>query len=89
MTTATIEKRKYTPPEVARMYGVSVETIHAHIRAGRMRAINMARPGRNQRPRYKIDVRDLEDFDRARAVSLPPSKPPRRKRREKSDHDFY
>ena len=65
MSTGTIQKTKMTPPEIARLWGVSVEKVVAFIRSGELRAINAATPGRNQRPRYLIDVDDLEDFEPA------------------------
>ena len=90
MSTKTIEQQKLTPPQVAAMWGTTQETIHAFIRSGELKAINFARPGCNQRPRYKIDIRDLEDFERRRQVSPAPSKPPRRKRKEVgSELDYY
>ncbi len=88
MRTATIEKQKFTPPEIARLWGVSVEKVVAYIRSGELRAINAATPGRNQRPRYLIDVIDLEDFERRRTVGPAPKLPPRRKW-QVSNGDFY
>jgi len=89
MATTTIVKQKITPPELARLWGVTVEKIHAFIRAGELRAINGASPGRNQRPRWLIDAKDIEDFERRREATPPPPKTARRKRRERSADDYY
>ena len=62
------EKRMLTPQEAAHQWGVSVQKIRCFIRTGELRAINSALPGRNRRPRYLIDRRDLEDLERRRAV---------------------
>jgi hypothetical protein len=70
--TTSIERRKCTPPQVAKMWGCDVLKILRVIRTGELRAINVASPGRNQRPRYLIDVADLEDFERRREVQPPP-----------------
>jgi len=86
---ATIEKRKLTPPEVAQLWGVTPDKIVAFIRAGELRAINAATPGRNQRPRYLIDRDDLEDFERRRTVGPAPKQAPRRPRRERTGDDYY
>ena len=88
MRTATIQKQKFTPPEIARLWGISVEKVVAFIRSGELRAINAASPGRNQRPRFLIDIVDLEDFEQRRAVSPPPKQTPRRHQRE-TPGDYY
>ena len=81
--------RKLTPPQIARMWGVSVEKVHAFIRAGELRAVNGALPGRKQRPRWLVDVEDLADFERRRSNQPAPSKPaPQRRRRGESDGPY-
>lgn len=88
MSTATIQKTKFTPPEIARLWGTSTEKILAFIRSGELKAINAATPGRNQRPRYLIDIADLEDFERHRTVGPAPKLPPRRKR-QVANGEYY
>ena len=88
MSTATIQKTKITPPEVAALWGISCEKVLNFIRSGELRAINAASPGRNQRPRYLIDVTDLADFERRRSTGPAPKQPPKQKRRA-SNGDFY
>ncbi len=64
------ERTKITPKEVARRFGVSVDTVMAWIRSGELRAINAsARHG--IRSRYRIDVEDLERFELSREVAKP------------------
>ena len=87
MGCATVCKTKLTPPEIARLWGISVEKVLNFIRSGELRAINAATPGRNRRPRYLIGVADLEDFERRRTVG-PTPKLPRVKRRV-SDGQYY
>ena len=87
MSIGTLETRKLTPPEIASLWGVTVETVHSYIRSGELRAINAACPGRNQRPRYKIDVADLSDFERRRTVQPAPKKPRQSRRRVKARVD--
>ena len=89
MRTTTVEKQKFTPPEIARLWGVSVEKVVAFIRSGELRAMNAASPGRNQRPRYLIDVADLEDFERRRAAVPPPKKLPQKQRVIRCPDDRY
>ena len=69
MTTAT-EKRKLTPPEIARQYGVSPDKVLIWIRSGALRAIDASATA-GERPRYLVDVEDLEAFERSRQV-VPP-----------------
>lgn len=65
-------KRKFTPAEVASMFGVDPDKIIAFIRAGELKAMNCASPGRNLRPRYLIDADDLADFELSRMVRTAP-----------------
>lgn len=64
-----ISKQKMTPPEVARLWGISTPKVLNFIRSGELKAINGASPGHNRRPRYLIDAKDLEDLERRRAVA--------------------
>ena len=88
MTIATVSKTKFTPPEIAADWGISVEKVLNFIRSGELRALNGASPGRNRRPRYLIDIRDLEDFERRRSTGPAPKQPPKQKR-QVADGDFY
>jgi len=84
----TIEKRKLTPPQIAAMFGVDVMKVHAWIKSGELKAIDAVEK-RGQRPRYLVDVADLEVFERSRQV-IPPSAPaPRRKRSANSTVTNY
>ena len=59
--------RKLTPPAVAAMWGVSAGKVLAFIRSGELRAIDLARRGAS-RPRYAVDLNDLEKFEQSREV---------------------
>ena len=59
---------KFTPPEVAEMWGVSVEKVLTWIRNGELRAVNAATKKDGERPRYLIDLEDINDFERSRAT---------------------
>jgi hypothetical protein len=68
-------KTKYTPSQLAAMWGVGKTKILALIRSGELRAINLATK-RSGRPRYAIDLADIEAFERARqVVPSPPARP--------------
>lgn len=79
-------RTKLTPSEVASLWGVSVGKIMTWIRNGELRAINVAtRLG--GRPRYRIDIADLTDFENRRAYQ--PNIPvPRRPRKRKDAYVF-
>mgnify|MGYP000570493865 CR=1 FL=1 len=83
-----LTKRKFTPPEVARLFGVEPGKIIAWIRAGELRAINGA-TRRGQRPRYLVDVADIEAFERSRQVIPTPAPSPRRSRTTESIVEFF
>jgi hypothetical protein len=70
-------KTKMTPPQLARRWGVSPDKIVFFILTGELRAID-ASLKRGAKPRYLIDVADVEAFEAARTV-VPAVKPARRK----------
>ncbi len=74
------ERTKLTPPQIARMWGVSVDKIHVWVRSGELAAINAA-THREGRPRYLVSVNDRQAFERRRAVGRPPSSDRRKRRR--------
>jgi hypothetical protein len=74
---AVVIQTKLTPPQVAKLWGVSPEKVIGFIRRGELRAVNLAsRLG--GRPRYRIDPRDMEAFERAR-TAIPKLSPRKRK----------
>ncbi len=78
--TATTEKRKVTPPELARRWGVSADKITFFILSGELRAIDASlRRGGGGRPRYLIDEADIVAFEEARQVTPPLPKSRHRK----------
>jgi predicted site-specific integrase-resolvase len=72
-------KRKWTPPELAELWGIAPDKVLRWIRSGELRAIDAStRCGR--RPRYLIDADDIADFERRRRVvpdERPAPRPPR------------
>ena len=65
--TKMVERVKLTPPQYAKRLGVSVAKITAFIRSGELRAMNAA-ANRHNRPRYLIDIDDIEQFEKLRRV---------------------
>lgn len=78
----SIERRKLSLPQVARMLGVADGKVLAWIKSGELRAINLSRL-RGQRPRYAIDIADLERFEQSRTI-VPETAPPTRRVRRKA-----
>lgn len=79
--TRTTLRRKLTPPQLARQYGVSTDKVLGWIRSGELRAVNVAtRP--DGRPRWVIDAADLLAFERQRQAR--PRSPAAPRRRPKS-----
>lgn len=79
----SLERTKLTPPEVARQWGVSIDKVLTWIRSGELRAVNLA-TRLSGRPRYRIDINDLRDFEQRRSV-IPPSPPHRTRRKLPAD----
>ena len=62
-----IERRKYSPPQVAKLLGISTQKVFGWIKSGELRAINVG-DGPKHRPRYLIDRDDLARFEASRVV---------------------
>ncbi len=71
------ERRALSPAEVAAQLGVGRDKVIAWLRSGELRGSNLATKP-NGRPRYRIDLADLEAFLQQRLVH--PHDPQRRRR---------
>jgi excisionase family DNA binding protein len=67
--------RKLTPPQLARLWGISPDKVLAFIHAGELRAVNLA-TRRSGRPRYRIDQADVAEFERRREATPQPKRVP-------------
>jgi len=76
------ERRKLTPPQLARLYGVSTAKVLAWIASGELRAINASTKPNGERPRWLIDVADVDRFERGRVAAAAPTPQPTRRRRK-------
>ena len=76
-------KKKLTPKELAAMWGIHATKVIAWIRSGELRAMDASqKPG--GKPRYRIDIADIEAFERARQITPSPKPtPPKRRRLER------
>ncbi len=63
----SIDKKMVSAPELAKLWGVSPAKVLLWVRAGQLRALNLARSTQG-RPRYAIDLADVEAFERTRVV---------------------
>ena len=70
------ESEIFTPPQLAKRYGVNVDKVIRWILAGELAAMNLATRA-DGRPRYKITREAVEAFEARRAILSPP---PRRKK---------
>ncbi len=64
------DRQKMTPPQIARLWGISPDKVVAWIKAGELPAIDGATRANGKRPRYLIDVADLGEFERRRSTSV-------------------
>jgi Helix-turn-helix domain len=83
MSVSATAKTKLTPPELARLWGISPEKIVGWIRSGELAAVNMA-TNRQGRPRWAIDIEAVRAFERSRAATPVPT--PRRRRRQAEEY---
>ncbi len=72
-----------TVQDVADRLRVDPAKITRRIRAGELRALNVANPG-SRRPRYRIDPDALAEFEESISAATTSSTPPAQRRRKKS-----
>jgi hypothetical protein len=80
-------KRTYRPPEIAKLYGVSVQKILAWIRNQELRAVDISQR-RGAKPRWVVYAEDLAEFERRRS-STPNVATPAPSRSRTRRHDTY
>ncbi len=71
--------KTHTPPTIAKMLGIKVDKIHAWIRAGELKAVNVAQ-NRSGRPRWRVLDEHLQEFLRSRQSVKPTAQRRRRKK---------
>ncbi|MEX0655874.1 MAG: helix-turn-helix domain-containing protein [Phycisphaeraceae bacterium] len=74
--------RYYTPPTLAKLFGINVSKVLAWIAAGELEAVDVSnRPGVG-RPRWRISAEAIERFERRRSsfTTNKPTTTPRRRR---------
>jgi hypothetical protein len=59
-----------TPPALAKLWGLKASTVVGWIRSGELRAFDVARKG-TTRPRYRIPVSALSEFQEKRQAVKP------------------
>jgi hypothetical protein len=79
---AIVERTKVSVPYLAKEWGVGTKKILALIKSGELRAID-ASTKQEKRPRYLIDRKDIEAFERSRTV-IPDPEPTTRKLRRRT-----
>lgn len=73
-----------TPPELARRWRVKSEKILRFIRAGELRAFDVSTKPGVGRPRFRIPLDAITEFE-SRRTHKPATKPARRKRRRNAE----
>ena len=68
----------FSPPQLAKRFGVKPSKIVRFIRAGELRAIDLAAAG-SKRPRFRISPEAVAEFERRRSAA-PLPRPIRRRR---------
>ena len=76
----------FTPPDIAKRWGVKASKIISFITSGELSAFNVASP-KSHRPRWRVSAEAVEAFEKSHGAKPPEKKPPRR-RREKLPADF-
>ena len=85
----TILRQKLTPPQLAKMWGVSADKIVGFYKSGELKCIDISSDRGSQRPRYLIDKADIKAFELSRAVVPPAPKVRRRRRRDPAVREYF
>lgn len=80
--------KKFSPRQIADAYGVHPDKVTGWIRSGELRAMNVSNRTGGTKPRYRVDQKDLDDFERRRSV-LPATPTPKRRRKESDVTEFF
>jgi Helix-turn-helix domain len=75
------QRTKLTPPQLAAEWGIEPEKIIGWIRAGELRAVNVASRADGKRARWLIDRDDIAAFEAARSSKPAPRPDPVRRQR--------
>lgn len=65
-----VERRRFTPRQVARIMGIGHKRILLFIKAGELPAINVATDTASI-PRFLVGLDDIEEFERRRRIVAP------------------
>jgi hypothetical protein len=84
---ADTSQRGFTVPELSRFLRVGRDRVRRWIRAGELRAVNVA-SALCGKPRWIITPDALVEFERRRQAVAPP-KPARRRRRQETMIDYF
>ncbi len=76
----------FSPAQVAKSYGSSVDKVRSWITSGKLTAINVG--SGKVKPRWRIRQSDLDAFEAAR-MSKPQPKPARRRRKDPSITEYF
>lgn len=69
-----------TPPEVAKLLGVSLRTVRIWIETGELRAVNVSANRQSRKPRLRISQEALAEFQRVREGKPSPTAAPKRRK---------
>ena len=83
------QKRYYSPPELAALWGIKAERVIGFIRNGELRAVDLsANPGIG-RPRFKIPMDAITEFENRRAGCQREPTPRRRRRKDPEIIEYF
>ena len=80
-------ERYYTPPQLAKLWGIKPGSVLGFIRSGELRAFDISSKPGVGRPRWKISLDSIIEFQNRR--SLQKQSKPIRRRKRKTDDIFY
>lgn len=72
------EKQYLTLKEVAARLSVTPDTVRAYVKSGQLRGVLVSSDPETPRPRYVVELAELEAFERRRRTGVEPKRTGRR-----------
>ena len=71
--------KRFTPPQIAEMFGVDTKKVSGWIKSGELKAVNVAKNPRGERPRWRISEQAIKDFEARRTYQPQAKREPKRR----------
>ena len=78
-----------TPAKVAERWGIPTDKVRAYIASGQLRAVDFALRPNGKRPRWRIPLDAIAEFEQRRSSKPPIPKPQRRRKAATAGKEWF